>query len=308
MNIKILSKITPFIVLIFFVFLAIKRTDGFKEELITRYDQVDKQWEMNQEGAIEEAKDVLSQDFHYLTRGRECFIFESQDKKYVLKFFDSSRYYTKYFFADITLPWFLPKYIDTYRFKHYNRRSRKLNFNLSSTKLAFDNLKDESALVYVHLNKSTSFKDKIKITNRYGKTYHLDPNNIFFILQKKCDIFYRVYETTTDEKYKHYLIESFLEMVHNRTKKLIIDDDIGKKRRNWGLHNNKAVTIDIGRWYFDEKLATLEGYKKEMLKATKILRKYLSENEPEKLDFVTNRLDEYFSDFEPEQNSINNLP
>ena len=86
-------------------------------------------------------------------------------------------------------------------------------------------------------------------------------------------------------------------MVHNRTKNLIIDDDIGKKRRNWGLHNNKAVTIDIGRWYFDEKLAAFEGYKKEMLKATKILRKYLLENEPDKLDCVNQRLDKYFDDF-----------
>lgn len=293
----ILQKITPFLTLIFLVWLAIKRTDGFRDDLITKYDKIEKQWEINQDDVIDETKAILAQDFHYLTRGRECFIFESTDKKYVLKFFDSSRYYTKYFFADIALPRFLPKYIDTYRFKHYNRRSTKLNFNLSSTKLAFENLKEGSALVYVHLNKTTAFKDKIKIINKYGKKSYLDLNNIFFILQKKCDIFYRVYENTDDEKYKVYLLESFLEMVHNRTKKLIIDDDIGKKRRNWGLHNNKAVTIDIGRWYFDEKLASFEGYKKEMLKATKILRKYLTENEPDKLDLVTQRLEKYFNDF-----------
>ena len=87
-------------------------------------------------------------------------------------------------------------------------------------------------------------------------------------------------------------------MVHNRTKKLIIDDDIGKKRRNWGLFDNKAVTIDIGRWYFDEKLQTLAGYKKEMIKATKILKKYLEDNEPEKISFLNENLDKYYEEFE----------
>ena len=66
----------PFLALIFFVFLAIKRTDGFRDDLITKYDKTEKKWEINQEDAIKEAQSILSQDFHYLTRGRECFIFE----------------------------------------------------------------------------------------------------------------------------------------------------------------------------------------------------------------------------------------
>ncbi|NGX33691.1 MAG: hypothetical protein K1060chlam1_00031 [Candidatus Anoxychlamydiales bacterium] len=291
---KILKNTLPFFSLVFFIWLALNRTDGFKTNLITKFEKIDDTYKIDVDKNLLETKDILSQDFHYLTRGRECFIFESADKKYVLKFFDSSRYYTKYFFPKVALP----KLLDNYRKKHYNRRSKKLAFNLSSSKLAFDNLKEDSALIYVNLNISKNFDDKIKVKNKYGKIFDLDLNNIFFILQKKCDIFYQVYEKTTDEKYKLYLIESFLEMAHNRTKKLIIDDDIGKKRRNWGLFNNKAVTIDIGRWYFDEKLQTLFGYKKEMIKATKILRKYLEDNEPEKISFLNQSLDNYFENFD----------
>ncbi|NGX41075.1 MAG: hypothetical protein KR126chlam4_00910 [Candidatus Anoxychlamydiales bacterium] len=291
---KVLKNTLPFFFLVFFIWLALNRTDGFKSNLITKFDKVDDTYKIDVEKNLNKTKEILSQDFHYLTRGRECFIFESKDKKYVLKFFDSSRYYTKYFFPKTSLP----KFLDDYRKKHYNRRSKKLAFNLSSAKLAFDNLKEDSALIFVNLNITDVFKDKVKVKNKYGKIFDLDLNNIFFILQKKCDIFYHVYEKTSDEKYKMYLIESFLEMVHNRTKKLIIDDDIGKKRRNWGLFDNKAVTIDIGRWYFDEKLATLPGYKKEMVKATKILRKYLEDNEPEKISFLNENLDKYFEEFD----------
>ncbi|NGX63120.1 MAG: hypothetical protein KR126chlam6_00527 [Candidatus Anoxychlamydiales bacterium] len=293
--IKLSKYFLPYITLVLLIFLAIKRTDGFKTNLITRLNQKDLKWQLDADVNLEETKTVLSQDFHYLTRGRECFIFESADKKYVLKFFDSSRYYTKCFFPKTKLP----KFLDDYRKKHYNRRSTKLQFNLSSAKLAFDRLKDDSALLFVNLNPTNVFENKVKVSNKYGKIFSLDINNIFFILQKKCDIFYQVYEKTKDEAFKTYLINAFLEMVHNRTQKLIIDDDIGKKRKNWGLYNNKAVTIDIGRWYFDEKLATFEGYKKEMLKATKILRKYLSENEPDKLTIVNEGLEKYFNDFKP---------
>ena len=101
---KILKNTLPFFALVFFIWLAINRTDGFKSNLITRLDKVDDTYKIDVEKNLEETKEILSQNFHYLTRGRECFIFESQDKKYVLKFFDSSRYYTKHFFPKVSLP------------------------------------------------------------------------------------------------------------------------------------------------------------------------------------------------------------
>jgi hypothetical protein len=290
---KLLKKIIPFFVLIFFIWLASKRTDGFSTDFITRFVNYDKTFEIKMTSDVNEIKNILSQKFHYLTRGRECFIFESNDKKYILKFFDSTRYYTKIYFPTIQLP----KFLDDFRNKHYNRRKAKLRFNLSSAKIAYERLKEDAALVYVNLNKTNLFDKKLNIINKYGKEFLLDPNDVFFILQKKCDLFYFTYENSKDEAYKKYLLESFLEMVHRRTLKLVIDDDIGKKRRNWGIVDNKAVTFDIGRWYLDEKLQTPEGYKKEMIKATKIFKKYLLENEPDKLEMINQKLNEYFDTF-----------
>lgn len=290
---KLLRKFIPIFVLFFCVWLGVKRTDLFTTYYITRLKEYDKNFELKDVSDLDEIKSILSKKFHYLTRGRESFIFESEDKKYILKFYDSTRYYTKIYFPSISLP----KFLDAYRSKHLNRRKTKLNFNLSSAKIAYERLKEDSALIYVNLNKNDFFNDELIIQNKYGKEFSLKINDVFFILQKKCDLFYSKYESLKDESYKKYLLESFLEMVHRRTIKLVIDDDIGKKRRNWGIIDNKAVTFDIGRWYHDEKLMTPEGYKKEMIKATKIFRKYLSEKEPEKLEFVNKKLNEYFEKF-----------
>lgn len=284
----------PTLILVLAIWLGIKRTDCFSINLITRFSNDENMFIANiSKEDIEAAKNILSQKFHYLTRGRESFIFESEDNNYILKFFDSTCYDTKIFCNNLTLP----KFLDKYRKKHYNRRLNKLAYNLSSAHLAFNKLKDDSALIFVNLNKTNFFDKKIRISNKYGKTLVIDLNDVFFILQKKCDLFYVKYAESKDDDYKKYLIDSFLEMVHRRNLNLIIDDDIGKKRRNWGIYNNKVVTFDIGRWYFDEKLKTTDGYKKEMLKATKTLRKYLLQKEPQNLDYLSNKLDEYIRSF-----------
>lgn len=293
-SIMFLKKIIPFAALFFFVWLGFKRTDFFSTHFIARFKNNDKTYEISNISDLNAIKRVLSQKFHYLTRGRECFIFESDDKKYILKFFDSTRYYTKIYMPFVPLP----KFLDNRRNRHLNRRETKLNFNLSSAKIAYERLKDDAALLYVNLNKTNLFGDKLFITNKYGKEFILDLNDIFFILQKKCDLFYAKYESANDEAYKKFMLEAFLEMVHRRTIQLVIDDDIGKKRRNWGFIDNKAVTFDIGRWYHDEKLLTPQGYRKEMIKATKIFRKYILENEPEKLVFINDRLQHYFNEFD----------
>lgn len=290
---KILKIFIPLLILVFLIFLAVKRTDCFSTDFITRLNNYDKRYELNLPQDIDNIKGILSKKFHYLTRGRESFIFESEDKKYILKFFDSTRYYTSIYAPSIPFP----KFLNDFRKKHYNRRKNKLAFNLSSAKIAYERLKDDSALIYVNLNKTTLFRDKLNITNKYGREFFIDLNDVFFILQKKCDLFYVKYQNSTDENYKNFLLEAFIDMVHRRTIKLVIDDDIGKKRRNWGIIDKKAVTFDIGRWYVDENLKTPEGYKKEMIKGTKIFRRYLAAYEPYKLPLVEKKLEEYFRKF-----------
>ena len=171
----------------------------------------------------------------------------------------------------------LPGKLDAYRNKHYLRRKSRLEYDLLSLKLAYENLKEDAALEYVHINKTDVFDEKLTIITKTGQKFYLDLNDVIFILQKKASHFFRVFENSTD-LYRKHLLSSFIKMADRRSKKMIIDDDIGRKRRNWAIIDNEVVNIDVGRWYFDEKLIYGNVYQKEMLKATKTLRKYLSEN------------------------------
>lgn len=289
---KLLTLTIPIFFLFFFIWLSVKRTDGFTTGYITRFDRSYKN-DIQISSDVNEIKSILSQNFYYLTRGKQSFIFESNDQKYILKFFDKSRFFGKVYLT--TLP--ILKFLNIQRNEFYNKKKSKLEFDISSAKIAYELLKDDAALVYVNLSKTNLFEKKLCITNKCKRELYLDLNDAFFILQKKCDMFYPTYEKLSDDISKYNLLDSFLEMVHRRTIKCVVDNDIGKNRTNWGVLDNKAVTIDIGRWYLDDKLTTFQGYKKHMLKATITLKNYLLENDPKKLDFVEKKLQKYFEDF-----------
>ncbi|MBN2479935.1 MAG: hypothetical protein JXA94_06880 [Parachlamydiales bacterium] len=281
-----------FSVLILVSILALYRTQGFATFKIKKFAKVEKKWSFEKPQDIDEIKKILSQDFEYLSRGRQAFVFVSSDKKYVLKFADKERFNLFYYFPKIPLP----KVLNNYRNKHYYRRKNRFENDLQSLKLAYENLKEDAALKYVHINKTNIFKN-IKIKNKIGKSFQLDINDKIFVLQKKYDEnFFDAYEKSKD--LKKDLLLSFLDMVDRRNKKFIIDDDIGKKRRNWAIINQSVVNIDVGRWYFDEKLILPQVYKKEMLKATKTLRLYLLENDKSMLGFVEKTMNKYISNYE----------
>ncbi|NGX32510.1 MAG: hypothetical protein K1060chlam4_00558, partial [Candidatus Anoxychlamydiales bacterium] len=60
---KILKNTIPLFSLVFFIWLAINRTDGFKSNLITRFDKVDDTYKIDVEKNLAETKEILSQDF-----------------------------------------------------------------------------------------------------------------------------------------------------------------------------------------------------------------------------------------------------
>ncbi len=304
---KFFQIFCPISVFILTAYLGYIRTDGFRTDILS--SNVDSPaYKTSVPENFEEIEDILSKPFVYLTRGRQSFVFESLDQKYVIKFLDSSRFKKMYYFEFIPLWHSLEKQ----RQKHINRRKQRQKADFRSYQIAYEVLKEDTGILFVHLNKSSIFKNKLTIYNKQKQTHELDLDSVVFILQKKAGSFYQTLETSQDSDFDYYL-KSFMDMADRRTQKMIIDDDIGKKRRNWGVENNKVITIDVGRFYFDEKLIYPHAYRTEMLKATKTLRRYLTEKKPDKLKDFEHMLHEHFNKFEKnyltskEKRSENNL-
>ncbi len=97
------------------------------------------------------AEQALSQPFHYLGKGRQCFVFESADGQYVLKFFNQSY---------LQMPW----YSFLIKEKEQTKRARRRHFYEHSYEIAFRKLGEE--IVYLHLGPSDRPLPLLSLTDR----------------------------------------------------------------------------------------------------------------------------------------------
>src|SRR5579872_2014639 len=105
-----------------------------------------------------EEQKLLDQPFTFLGKGDQSYAFLGQDQKTVLKFFRHDHLGPRKFLR--TLP--LPATLDKLRQEFLAWRSRyDLTPLFDSAKLAFDELKEETGLIGLHLNKSDYLPKKV---------------------------------------------------------------------------------------------------------------------------------------------------
>jgi len=283
--------IISFIIFIFFfIFFKIK-DDHFS--LIKIQNVNEKNIELDETLDLEKINSILNQKFYYLIRGKQFFVFLSEDKKHVIKFYDRNRNHSDLFFPNISMP----KKLDNMRKGFYERRRKRFLKEMESLKMAYENFKEDCALEYVHLA-ATNNLGKVILLSKFHDSFEIDLNSTIFVLQKRYDEnFFVAFEKTKDNSLKEGLLDSFLRMIDKRCKKLIIDDDMNEAHDNWAVLDNEVFNIDIGKWYFDEKLKDNKFYKKEMIKASKALKKYLEKNDIEMSKVLDAKMVKYFENF-----------
>lgn len=100
---------------------------------------------------------VLQQPFSFLGKGRQTFAFESQDHRFVIKFFNR-----KY----LQMPWYSFVLMDVERERH--KRGIRQSFYQNSYALAWQNLQEETCIVYVH-DHVTAGLPVISVRDQTGK-------------------------------------------------------------------------------------------------------------------------------------------
>lgn len=197
----------------------------------------------------EEAKEVdhiLDQEFTYLGKGAQCYAFVSRDNKFVLKFFKIP-YVPPSFVKEISLPSFLHTWLDEKTWK----KQRVLEQEFTSYKIAYEKLREETGLVYIHLNKTNIFHKKITIVDRINIKHSLDLDNMEFLIQKKGKLAY----PHLDELLKEDKVEEAKECLRNlfklikaRAEKGILDTDPNLSK-NFAFIGNTPIQIDNGRFF-----------------------------------------------------------
>ncbi len=187
--------------------------------------------------------EVLSQKFVYLARGAQSYAFVSADQKYVLKFFNMEHLTPKTWLKYIPRP-----FLEGYRARKVDRREKRLKETFTAIKKAYEELKDETGLYFVHLNRTSNLNKKIVLIDRQGIEWDIDLDKTAFIIQEKAELIYcrfaKLIERGDIDELEEAK-ESILKLIAKRCEKGFSDNDTGVQN-NYGFVGKRPIQIDLG--------------------------------------------------------------
>lgn len=207
----------------------------------------------------ERQREIFGQPYQYLASGAEAYAFVSQDGKYVIKFFRMKH--------------LIPSLSDYLKPGRLVRREKNLNAIFTAYKSAYDELKEETGLLFIHLNKTENLKCKLTVTDRIGREHVIDLDQTEFVVQEKAELIFTYFKKLLDQG-DHAGVarakEAMLALVRTRIEKGFADQDKAVSH-NYGFVSGRPIHLDIGRIFKGKK-------EKEYERITARIDKWLQEN------------------------------
>jgi hypothetical protein len=272
------------VVLVFRVPLFMKQaTKGFH---LARFE-LDYDWSKMREmdgcfaDAFEEkrALDILKQPFTYLDRGAQCYVFESQDRQYVIKIFQENRCATPFS-----------------QWKKKNRRKKMLvkrngEIDFRPCFIAYSLVKEETALLYLHLLPTKDLLPRLSVQSPLGQWVSLPLDRYSFVIQKKVRPFLEsLLQASLEGKLPVYL-SSFFSLLDRRLAKGIRNEDTSLSS-NFGFLGDQAIEIDFGRYLQSSAFLLPDFQKAERVAFVCKLKSFIQTYLPHELDALEKILSE----------------
>lgn len=244
-----------------------------------------------EEGEKEELAAILRQPFTYLAKGCQSYVFASRDGKYVLKLVKYQRYRNR-FWLDWLASWPLIGQPIQNEGEH---RLSKLRALFNSYHLAYNNLKEETGLVFLHLDKSPLPHSSLLLYDRLGFKHQFDADNLEFMIQKKCESVFlptieKMIAEGREEEAKR-LIDDLLVLLLGEYSRGWVDQDM-LLTKNIGIHHGLPVKIDVGRYRFDPSFKQHEHYFPHLLQKSERLRIWLEKRSKPLAQHLSTRLEQ----------------
>ncbi len=206
-----------------------KHTPGFRLANIASHTPHNPEWDVNNQEA--EALPLFEQKFFLFGKGSQSYVFLSEDGKYVLKFLKQRKFRPTSWLATDSL-----------------QRKNKGLFTYSSIKTAFTHLKEETGVLYVHLNKTTHLNRKISVYDTHNTEFIIDLDQEVYFLQKRGELAYscisHAMESGNHAEAQH-LVSSLIDFLHDLGEKGVVDND-PVLCKNFGFIDGKPAQLDIG--------------------------------------------------------------
>ncbi len=227
---------------------------------------------------------ILSHRFTFLGDGGQGYSFLSDDNKHVLKLY--KLHHTRYpkWLKDLALP----SILNTWKQKYIALQDWKKERVFTSSKIAFDTLKKETRLIYLHLNRTIHHHPSVTIVDSIGCSHTLPLDDVVFAIQLKATPAFKNFKklaVARNEIEIKAAIDTYLPFIANRFIKGVGDYDEGF-RRNFGEVDNELMEIDIGCFYAHSHPIDQESLTHELKVKSDSLFQYLSKYFPEMIPYL----------------------
>jgi hypothetical protein len=176
----------------------------------------------------------------------------------------------------------LPFHLQPLKVKKMLEKKIALTKTFRSYKIAYEELKQETGIVFLHLNKSDTLKHKLTILDNLSIAHQLDLDQMEFLVQKRADLFFPHFESTIQEKGLDGAKQIISDLVHfltRRNQKGIFDKDPDIET-NFAFLNDQIVQIDVGRFSLDPQRRNPDIYHEEIIRITDHFNLWLKQNYP----------------------------
>ena len=231
---------------------------------------------------------ALSQPYTYLNCGSQCYVFKSQDNRFVLKFFKDKKWLTKCILSK--LPPFV--FVNEFRERRVARIERTLRRTLESSLVSFTIFKNETGTIYTNLSSKNQIGSQVTVTDRLGLTHVLGLSEIPFIIQHRAQpidayLLKQRKEGNLTEAKK--AIDLLLKFKLDQSYKGFNDKD-PHPIRNFGFLNNQVIEIDNGGFYLVDKKHFDSFYTHELQIFGEKLLVWLEKNYAELINYTQMQL------------------
>lgn len=221
---------------------------------------------------------VLEQNFYYLGKGCQSYVFESADGNYVLKFIKYQRFRPQPWLEYLT---FLPS-MDRYLQNKLKVKREKLESVFTSWKIAYEALSKETGVFYIHLNKSSNLNRKLVIVDKLGLKHSLNIDNYEFLIQRKAAMLcptINKWMAEGDVKSSQELITSLLNRIISEYERDYADNDHALMQ-NTGVLDKQPVHVDVGQFVKNTRVRNNTVRNQELFNKTWKFRKWLEKHHP----------------------------
>ncbi len=243
-------------------------------------------WDSCNLSGHEEAMAALTQPYRYLGSGGQCFAFVSEDDRYVIKFFKQKAFAIPQWIHRFPVPILIQWLKEKKTAKRQERRDKVFK----AFKLSKDTLGRETGLLYVHLNRTSHLNKKLSLCDAKGGSYLLNLDDLEFVIQRKAELAFAKIDSLMQNKEcegAKRAIDKLLELSLGLGRKGFRDRD-PNLRSNCGFIGDEAILIDVGRIIYSEEIKEPKKFKRELMRASVVFRKYLSRSYPQLLSHFDN--------------------